>query len=167
MLAGMTPASLRASVLLVSLVLLFCSLPSTEVRAAKTSAGCVEGFDLVEATRAILPSATLTTSPSSALVAGSARTASGRWSARIARFDRDGWRVLATRTRLSDAGLVAIDGNRRTGRWAVGYARSDLLLRPYALRQLANGSWREAPVPRAGAKSAALTDVVVRRADVA
>ena len=167
MLAGMTPAALRASVLLVSLVLLFGSLPSPEVRAAGTSAACVEGFDLVEATRAILPSATLTTSPSSALVAGSVRIASGRWSARIARFDRDGWRVLATRTKLADAGLVAIDGNRRTGRWAVGYARDDLVLRPYSLRQSADGSWREAPVPRAGDKSAALTDVAVRREDVA
>lgn len=162
-LTEMFPALLRVSTLLVSLVLLFGYTPTADVRAAETPLACVEGFDIVEGTSLVLPAAVLTTSATSALVAGSARTAAGQWSARIARFADEGWRTVATRTPMPDAGLVAIDGNPTKGRWAVGYKRDDLDLLPYSLRQTPNGRWKEAWVPRAGDEAAVLTDVAVRR----
>ena len=157
-------AVLRTSVLMVALVLLLGYLPPPSA-AASTLATCVEGFDLVDAPGSLVPSAVLTTAPSAAIVVGSARTGVGRWSARITRFGSGGWHTLATRAPTSDSGLVAIDGDPKKGRWAVGFKRTSMDLLPYALRQMPSGAWREVPVPRAASEAAALTDVAVSRRD--
>ena len=130
---------------------------------AQASGACVEGFSTVAATKRLQATDVLTKDATSALVAGTVRTSSGSWAARVARFDDSGWHTVVNRAFVGkETAFMAIGGDKGKGRWAVGFKRSDWRTLPFAQRQTSSGKWKGASVPLGGAHSVYLTDVSVR-----
>ena len=128
---------------------------------AAQSNTCVDGFRMVDTTKAVIAADVVLVGRRDALIAGGRNLGNGRKAASIVEHKGGAFTRIAEFTPTRDTGFIAIDRDNDGATWAVGFQRTPDDIEPLAARKANGGTWSTVRVPTPRGMVGTLTDVAV------